>query len=312
MATLGVDLGGTNIKAALVDEAGYILREISKPTNLPRPAESVCDDIIGLCRELMVGNDVRGIGVGCPGTVDDNCGMVLYSNNLAWFDFAMGPYLEQRLQVPVRLANDANAAALGEALAGCAKNADSAVILTLGTGVGGGVVLNGKLLTGYTGAASEPGHMVVNDAQDAPLCSCGRRGCLEAYASATALIRMTQQAMHLHPESALWKIAGPMAVTGRTAFDGQAMGDAVATAVVEEYTHWLAIGTANLINIFFPQVVGLSGGIANQGENLLAPLRTQVEPMIFGNAFTHKKTKLVACTLGYRAGVIGAALLARK
>lgn len=151
MATLGVDLGGTNIKAALVDEAGYILREISKPTNLPRPAESVCDDIIGLCRELMVGNDVRGIGVGCPGTVDDSCGMVLYSNNLAWFDFAMGPYLEQRLQVPVRLANDANAAALGEALAGCAKNADSAVILTLGTGVGGGVVLNGKLLTGYTG-----------------------------------------------------------------------------------------------------------------------------------------------------------------
>ena len=110
----------------------------------------------------------------------------------------------------------------------------------------------------------------------------------------------------------MWKIAGPMAVTGRTAFDGQAMGDAVATAVVEEYTHWLAIGTANLINIFFPQVVGLSGGIANQGENLLAPLRTQVEPMIFGNAFTHKKTKLVACTLGYRAGVIGAALLARK
>ena len=128
MATLGVDLGGTNIKAALVDEAGYILREISKPTNLPRPAESVCDDIIGLCRELMVGNDVRGIGVGCPGTVDDSCGMVLYSNNLAWFDFAMGPYLEQRLQVPVRLANDANAAALGEALAGCAKNADGAVI----------------------------------------------------------------------------------------------------------------------------------------------------------------------------------------
>ena len=313
MVTLGVDLGGTNIKVALVDEKGNILQQASCPTNLPRPAEAVCDDIAALCRQLAVGrSDVAGVGVGCPGTVDDATGMVLYSNNLAWSNFAMGPYLQSRVGLPVRLANDANAAALGEALAGCARGADSAVILTLGTGVGGGVVLGGKLLTGYTGAAAEPGHMVINDAPDAPLCTCGRRGCLEAYASATALIRTTKQAMAAHPESGLWQLATPDTVTGRTAFDGRDAGDAVAAAVVEEYTHWLAVGIANLINIFFPQVVGLSGGVANQGEALLKPLRAMVEPMVFGSAFATKHTTLTACTLGYRAGVIGAALLAQS
>jgi len=155
MYYLGVDLGGTNIKAALVNEEGVILQEASRPTRLPRPAEAVCDDIAEMCAELAAGQEIAGIGVGCPGTIDG--GIVRFSNNLDWHDFAMGPYLEARTHLPVYLANDANAAALGEALAGCAKGADSAVILTLGTGVGGGVVLNGKLLTGYTGAAAEPG-----------------------------------------------------------------------------------------------------------------------------------------------------------
>ena len=186
---LGVDLGGTNIKAALVNAEGNILKESSVPTNLPRPAEAVCDDIAALCTALADGVRVHGIGVGCPGTVDG--GVVRYSNNLNWHDFAMADYLQGKTGLPVRLANDANAAALGEALAGCAKGAESAVIVTLGTGVGGGVVLNGKLLTGYTGAASEPGHTVICDTPNAPLCTCGRRGCFEAYASATALIRMT-------------------------------------------------------------------------------------------------------------------------
>ena len=313
MVTLGVDLGGTNIKVALVDETGAILQEGSRPTNLPRPAEAVCDDIADLCRELTAGrDDVVGIGVGCPGTVDDATGLVLYSNNLAWSNFAMGPYLTRRTGLPVRLANDANAAALGEALTGCAKGADSAVIITLGTGVGGGVVLGGKLLTGYTGAAAEPGHMVICDTKDAPLCTCGRRGDLESYASATALIRMTREAMQAHPESALWRLAGPDTVEGRTVFDARDAGDAVAAAVVGQYIHHLAVGIANLVNIFFPEVVGLSGGVANQGEALLAPLRAEYEPMVFGAAYAEKKTRLVSCTLGYRAGVIGAALLAAQ
>ena len=312
MLYLGVDLGGTNIKAALVDETGAILQEASRPTNLPRPAKDVCDSIADLCRGLADGQQVAGVGVGCPGTVDDASGMVLYSNNLDWSNFAMGPYLQCALGLPVRLANDANAAALGEALAGCAKGAESAVILTLGTGVGGGVVLGGKLLTGYTGAAAEPGHMVIHDSPDAPLCTCGRHGCLEAYASATALIRQTRDAMAANPKSLLWKLAPtPADVTGRTAFDARDAGDPTGKAVVDAYTHYLAVGIANLINIFFPQVVGLSGGVANQGEALLAPLRAQVEPLVFGSAFAQKRTAITTCTLGYRAGVIGAALLAR-
>lgn len=306
---LGVDLGGTNIKAALVDAEGNILKESSVPTNLPRPAEAVCDDIAALCAALADGVRVHGIGVGCPGTVDG--GVVRYSNNLNWHDFAMADYLQGKTGLPVRLANDANAAALGEALAGCAKGAESAVIVTLGTGVGGGVVLNGKLLTGYTGAASEPGHTVICDTPNAPLCTCGRRGCFEAYASATALIRMTRQVMDAHPESALHTVAANGTVNGRTAFDAAELGDAAAKQVVDDYIHYLAVGIANLINMFFPQVIGLSGGVANQGENLLRPLRAAVQPMIFGDKYAKKHTALTTCTLGYRAGVIGAALLNR-
>ena len=306
---LGVDLGGTNIKAALVDAEGNILNESSVPTNLPRQAEAVCDDIAALCTALADGVPVHGIGVGCPGTVDG--GVVRYSNNLNWHDFAMADYLQGKTGLPVRLANDANAAALGEALAGCAKGAESAVIVTLGTGVGGGVVLNGQLLTGYTGAASEPGHTVICDTPNAPLCTCGRRGCFEAYASATALIRMTRQAMDAHPESALHTVAANGTVNGRTAFDAAELGDAAAKQVVDDYIHYLAVGIANLINMFFPQVIGLSGGVANQGENLLRPLRAAVQPMIFGDEYAKKHTTLTTCTLGYRAGVIGAAMLNR-
>ena len=288
MYYLGVDLGGTNIKAALVDADGAIIKEASTPTKLPRPAEAVCDDIAALCNQLAQGQQVAGIGVGCPGTVDG--GLVRYSNNLDWHDFAMGDYLRAKTGLPVALANDANAAALGEAL-----------------------VLGGKLLTGYTGAAAEPGHMVILDTPDAPRCTCGRPGCLESLASATALIRMTKEAMAAHPESALHGIAAQSGgVNGRTAFDAAAQGDAAGKAVVEQYIHYLAVGVANMINIFFPEVIGLSGGVANQGENLLAPLRAAVGPMVFGNAYAQKHTRITTCTLGYRAGVIGAALLAKN
>ena len=154
--------------------------------------------------------------------------------------------------------------------------------------------------------------MVIDGRPDAPLCTCGRRGCLEAFASATALIRQTRQAMERHPESGLWKLAPTLEeVTGRTVFDARDAGDAVAAQVVDAYIGYLAEGVANLINVFFPQVVGLSGGIANQGEALLAPLREKVEPKVFGAAHAHKKTTITTCTLGYRAGVIGAALLGR-
>ena len=311
MLYLGVDLGGTNIKAALVTEKGEIVKEASTPTNLPRTAEAVCDDIAALCLQLAEGEQVAAVGVGCPGTVDD--GVVLYSNNLDWHDFAMADYLKAKIGLPVFVGNDANVAALGEALAGCGRNAESTVVVTLGTGVGAGVVLGGELLTGYTGAASEAGHMVILDTPDAPRCTCGRPGCFEALASATALIRMTREARRAHPESLLNTLAPTEAdVNGRTVFDAAVRGDAAAKAVADNYIHHLAVGVANLINIFFPEVIGLSGGVANQGENLLEPLRAAAAPMVFGSAFAKKHTRITTCTLGYRAGVIGAALLAKQ
>ena len=310
MYYLGVDLGGTNIKAALVDADGAIIKEASTPTKLPRPAEAVCDDIAALCNQLAQGQLVAGIGIGCPGTVDDRAGTVVYACNIGWVNYDVRRVLEDT-GFSVRLVNDANAAALAEAAVGAAKGARSAVVVTLGTGIGGGVVLDGHLLTGFTGAASELGHMCV--VADGESCACGRRGCWETYASATALICRTEAAMAAHPDSALHRIAREKGgVDGRTAFAGQEAGDPAATRVVAEYIRYLGVGIANLVNIFFPEVIALGGGIANQGETLLRPLRAQVQSQEYGSAYTKKHPRIVTCTLGSDAGVIGAALFAAE
>lgn len=315
MLYIGVDLGGTNIKAALVDEKGGVRCETSRPTGHGLPAEAVCDEIADVVNELINGSGcaqekVAGIGIGCPGTVDDQAGIVRYSNNLAWHDFAMRDYLKEKTGFAVRLGNDANVAALGEAIAGCGKDAESLVVLTLGTGVGSGVVLGGRLYTGYTGAACELGHIVICDGGEP--CTCGRRGCLESYASATALIRMSKAAMAAHPESAMHILAQTEGVSGRTAFDAARQNDAAAQQVAADYVHYLAVGVANIVNIFFPEIIGFSGGVAQQGEALLEPLRAEVEARTFGAQYAARHTRLVSCALGYRAGMIGAAMLAKQ
>ena len=228
MYYIGIDLGGTNIKGALVSETGEIAREVSRPTRVELGAEAVCDGIAAVITELSSGVDrtsLGGVGLGCPGTVDDETGCVLYANNLGWKNFDLRAAVKSRTDFDLRIGNDANVAALAEALVGCAKGAQSAVIVTLGTGVGGGVVLDGKMLTGYTGAASELGHMVIRAGGEE--CTCGRRGCFEAYASATALIRETKRAMAAHPESRMHAAAEENgAVDGRTAFIAAQRGDA--------------------------------------------------------------------------------------
>ena len=313
MYYLGIDLGGTTIKGAAVSPEGEILREDSRPTQPELGPDHVADGIAALMAALTDrdGTPPAGVGVGCPGVVDPAAGLVRYSCNLRWGHFHLRSALRQRTGVEVQLVNDANAAALAEAVAGCAKGAESAIVLTLGTGLGGGVVLNGKLLTGYTGTASELGHMVIEEG-GAP-CTCGRRGCWEAYSSATGLIRMTREAMDAHPESLLHAVAASQgAVNGQTAFLAKEQGDPAGAAVVERYVHYLSVGVANLINLFYPQVIALSGGVANQGEALLAPLREAVAPQVYGGAYLDRHTRIVQCTLGYRAGVIGAAMAARQ
>lgn len=314
MYYIGIDLGGTNIKGALVSETGEIAREVSRPTRVGLGAEAVCDGIAAVITELSSGVDrtsLGGVGLGCPGTVDDETGRVLYANNLGWKNFDLRAEVKSRTGFDLRIGNDANVAALAEALVGCAKGAQSAVIVTLGTGVGGGVVLDGKMLTGYTGAASELGHMVIRAGGEE--CTCGRRGCFEAYASATALIRETKRAMAAHPESRMHAAAEENgAVDGRTAFIAAQRGDAAAQAVVDRYLDDLACGVANIVNIFFPEVIALSGGVANQGDTLLVPLRERVRALSYGSRYAVRHTRIELCTLGYRAGVIGAALLAKQ
>lgn len=310
MNYLGIDLGGTNIKGGVVNEAGEILREASRPTHVELGPDAVADGIAAVIRELEQGERFAGVGLGCPGTVDDESGEVVCAFNLGMIHYDLRGALEARTGYSIRLGNDANVAALAEAAVGAGRGAHSTVVVTLGTGVGGGVVLEGKMLTGWTGAASELGHMVIREGGEA--CTCGRRGCFEAYASATALIRQTKAAMDAHPESAMHAVAAENgAVDGRTAFTAKERGDAAAAEVVDAYVKYLAAGVTNIINIFFPEVVAFSGGVANQGEALLAPLREEVRWQEFGNKYVKRHARLVKCELGYRSGIIGAALLAK-
>ena len=311
MNYLGIDLGGTNIKGGVVNRAGELLREASRPTNAAQGPDAIADGIAALIRELEAGETFAGVGLGCPGTVDDENGEVVCAFNLGLIHYALRDAIRERTGYSIRLGNDANIAALAEAAVGAGKGAHSTVVITLGTGVGCGVVLEGRMLTGWTGAASELGHMVI--AEGGAPCTCGRRGCFEAYASATALIRMTRETMDAQPESAMHAVAKANgAVDGRTAFAAKERGDAAGAEVVRQYVKYLAAGVTNVVNIFFPEVIAFSGGVANQGEALLAPLREEVRRQEFGGRYVRRHTRLVGCELGYQAGIIGAALLAQQ
>lgn len=314
MKYIGIDLGGTNTKGALVSESGEILREASCQTQTECGTDAVCDNIAAIIctlAESVEKAELGGIGLGCPGTVDDDAGIVRLAANLGFANYDLRSQIECRCGYSVRLGNDANVAALAEALVGVGRGCENFAVITLGTGVGGGIVLNGKLLTGYTGAASELGHMVIREGGEP--CTCGRSGCFEAYSSATALIRETKNMMATHPKSLMHIIAAKSgAVDGRTAFDAALVGDVAAQEVRDNYIENLACGVANIVNIFFPEVIAFSGGIANQGDALLVPLRNRVNQLTFGSAYAAKHTRIECCTLGYRSGMIGAALLSKQ
>ncbi|HIW72772.1 MAG TPA: ROK family protein [Firmicutes bacterium] len=312
---LGIDLGGTNIAAAVLDEEYRIMAEAARKTACPRPAEAIMDDMAAAAQEAAQKagirlQDVEYVGVGCPGSVNPDSGDIQYANNLDFHNVPMGKHLGDRLGRPIRVENDANAAAYGEYLAGAAAQADirNFVAITLGTGVGGGVILGGRIYSGSNHAGGELGHMVIQ-AGGRP-CTCGRKGCWEAYASATGLIQSTREAMRADPDSALWQTAegGLSGVNGRTAFDGMRAGDGTAARVVREYVEALAAGLTNIINIFQPDLVSLAGGISKEGDALLLPLREIVDREDYAR-FGTQRTRIAIAELGNDAGVIGAALL---
>lgn len=304
---IGVDIGGTNLKAGVVSEAGEILGEASVPTGADRPQDIVLQDIISAVREAIRASgvdmkDIRTIGMGSPGMIDPDKGIVIYNNNLGWKDFHIGEKMSEAFGVPSRLENDADAAALGEVVAGSAKGAKSAMIITLGTGVGSGYVIYGKIFRGC-----EFGHMVIQHGGRA--CTCGRKGCFEAYCSATGLINMTKEAIANHPSGIMAEIAKREGeVNGRTVFLAADEGDKEAELVINEYTDYLACGLANIVNGLQPEVISLGGGIAKQDERLLVPLREKVKAEAYPGL---PLPKIVSCTLGYKAGVIGAAMSVR-
>ena len=310
MYRVGIDLGGTNIVAGVVNDRHEIVAFAKCKTACPRPSEEIVADMARMTREAVKKagismDEVKGVGVGSPGVCNKDTGVVERAANLGFENLPICAMLSEMLGKKVYIENDANAAALGEFIAGAAKDVNSCVCITLGTGVGGGVIIDGKVFAGSNFAGTELGHTVIE--VDGELCSCGRRGCWEAYASATGLIRQTRRAMEEHRDSKMWDIAGSLdKVDGRTSFEAMRAGDAAGKAVVDRYIYYIAVGLINMINIFQPEILCVGGGICKEGETLLAPLRKYIEAGQFSK-FSEKKTKLCVAALGNDAGIIGAA-----
>ncbi len=307
---VGIDLGGTFIKGGIVDDLGNIVYSDKTPTESEKGADGVANNIANLTKALLArvglgADDVEGIGMGVPGMIDSKAGNVIYSNNLNWKDFRIGEKVTALTGLRVKIANDANVAALGEVKFGAAKAYESVVMLTLGTGVGGGIVVDGKLVEGNKSAGAELGHAVIVAGGEA--CTCGRKGCLEAYASATALIRDTKRMMEAHKDSKMWEIGDLSKVTGKTAFDYKD-SDVYAKAVVDNYLAMLACGITNMANVFRPEAVLLGGGVCAQGDNLIKPLQELVNKEIFAGDLGPQVPILIA-ELENSAGILGAAAL---
>ena len=311
MYYIGIDVGGTNLKAGLVREDGQILAVERTPLAFENP-EQFARTLAQLGQSVLhqagiPASDVVSAGIGIPGAVAG--GDILYTCNIPLRDVPLSRLFRQHLDVPVLLENDANCAAVGEWLCGAGRGTQQFIVVTLGTGVGGGLILNGKLYSG-SGMVGEVGHMVIQHG-GAP-CNCGRRGCWEAYASATGLIRMTREAMEAHPESLLHTVAAQSGcVEGRTAFDAAVQGDETALALCRDYVSYLAAGVTNLINILQPEAVAIGGGVAAAPDGLLlTPLREIVEQECYPR-HTGQIPRIVRAELGNDAGIIGAALLKR-
>lgn len=317
MYRIGIDLGGTNIAGGVVNESNEIILKKSIPTDVTTAdavADGIAELITALCRD--VGIDVTGaasIGIGAPGIVDPVAGVIDYVCNLPMRYYPLAEAVASRLGLEkgnIRLENDANAAALGEMLAGAGRGTQDFMMITLGTGVGGGVIHNGKILTSYNHAGGELGHAVIVAGGEP--CGCGRRGCCEAYCSATALIRMANEAVAEAKISGRETLlAAVPKIDGKAVYDALAAGDAIAHEVAEKYHYYVAVMIANFINIFQPEAIAIGGGISGAGDALLAPLGRLIFPDMIYNRDQPEEmyTKLVLATLGGDAGIIGSANL---
>ena len=311
----GIDLGGTNIKAGIVDGDGKLLNKVSIKTRAERAMEEIIHDMGKLAVDAIKDaglevKDIEAIGIGSPGTPDNDEGLLVYSSNLPFNKAPMRKLIREVVDLPVYIDNDANCAAMAEAVAGAGKGAKDSVTITLGTGVGAGVIINGRIFSGFNQAGSEFGHTVL--VSGGVQCGCGRKGCFEQYASASALARMTKEAAEANPDSLLNKVKEDFGEwNAQIAFVAMKQGDKVAEKVIDSYTDYLADGLANAINTFMPEVLVVGGGVCGEGDPLLIPMRekTMSRPY-FGPGV--KKTRIELAQMGNDAGIVGAAMMGKS
>ena len=312
MLYIGLDVGGTSAKAGVVDENGHVLVKGSCPTGIDRTFEQIADDMAALCREVVgrCGSDmsqIASVGVGIPGEQSPVTGLVAFCNNLGWVDVPLMQRLSAALDKPVFVDNDANVAALAESAVGVSRDARTSILITLGTGVGGGIVCDRRVHVGAHGVGGEIGHMVI--LADGEACNCGHRGCWEKYASATAIIRMGNEVILRKPDCALAQRAGE-ALDAKAVLDLAKQGDPDCLEIFDRYVHYLCIGLANLVNIYDPDMFVLGGGVAHAGQFLLDAVRERLGKYVYCPSLSYARVELA--TLGNDAGIIGAAMLGRN
>ena len=311
MKYIGIDIGGMTIKAGIVDSDGSILAKKTVVTDISSEDKTVAD-IAALIESIIAENnlskdDIKGVGIGSPGSVYDEKGIIRYSCNLNFRNTPLVQLLKSATGIEnIKVSNDANCAALGETLFGAGKGAKNTVMLTLGTGVGTGIVVDGKLLTGNRSAGAEGGHITIN--LGGATCGCGKKGHLEAYASATALMHQIEDAIKKHPESLLAQQVAKEGLSGKVVFDCKDAGDKVAESVVKKYLKYVGIGLVNYANIFYPEVLIIGGGISNQGDKIVKVLQRYVSRNVYGAEF-NPHIKVACAVLKNDAGIVGAACL---
>lgn len=313
---IGIDLGGTNIVAALFDENFKMISKASCKTNLPKSADQISAEMEKLSNSVLKKaavdwNEVLAVGVGAPGVIDSKNGLVKNSCNFNYTNEPLALLLQNRIKKKTYIENDANVAALGEFYHRKKFESDlsSMVLLTLGTGVGGGIVIGSKIYSGFNFCGAEIGHMVIK--KGGRLCNCGRRGCFETYASATGLLKTTKEFMEADETSKLWRFcSGGKKLSAKNAFDAARQGDEVALKIKRRFVSDLGEGVVNVVNIFQPQLVCIGGGISKEGKLLIEPLQEFVSRFDYAKN-VEKRCRVEACILKNDAGLVGAAMLCK-
>lgn len=309
---LGIDIGGMSVKAGIVTTDGKMIAKKTVETSAKGRTDDFIADIARLADEVTVAagldkSQISGVGMGVPGTVNTAEGVVTYACNIGFRNTPLAEKFRELFGVLPRLANDADASALGEVRFGAGNNADDALMITLGTGVGTGIIINGKIFSGRHGMGGESGHIVI--VVDGERCGCGRKGCFEAYASATALIRQTAAAAEKYPDSELAAIIKEDGkVSGTTAFRAYKKGDAAGKEVVENYVKYIGEGISNLVNIFRPEIILVGGGVSNEGEYFIKMIEDYVNANTYGQSL-NAEISVKKAALGNDAGIFGAAAL---